>query len=156
MNQARRQHRHDERVERHHVLADDRKQGNSKGEPQGCTETGSSRDTQGEGTGKGIVEDRLHLGASQRQRGSDHHCHQGYRQADLPHDHTHLSGRVIWYKQRLQHLCNAVIRWPQGQVEQQAHQQQHHETGKNQSLAQYQPTVAMTLSALRNANGFHQ
>jgi hypothetical protein len=107
----------------------------------------------GEGTGQRVVEDRLHLGASQRQRGADQYRHQRVWQAHVPDDHPLSGAQRIGVENAGQQLAQAHARGAAGQVGEHAGQQQREQQAHQCAAAQQQAPVAQRCRLQRGRAG---
>ena len=90
IDEQRGEHRHQEGVDRDHVLHGGRKDGNTGNEAECGAETGRCGNAEREGGGERIGKDRLHLSARKRQTRAYRYGHQRDRHADIPDDDPQL------------------------------------------------------------------
>ncbi|MEZ0016931.1 hypothetical protein ABIE76_001578 [Sinorhizobium fredii] len=142
MDEERRQHRHQEGVERHHVLNRDGEDRDTGDEAERSTEAGSRRNAKRERARQRIGEDRLHLGAGDRQRGTDGHRHQRDRHADIPDHHAKLIADGPGAEQRRQDVGKRVVRRSERHVDRYREKQSRKQAGKHQQPARNKGAVA--------------
>ena len=80
-------------------------------------QTGRSRQAQRVGAGQRVVQQRLHLGATQAQGCADHDGHQRHRQPEVPDDGDEAVGRigVVKAQRREGRVHQDVDDFPEGQ-----------------------------------------
>lgn len=97
MDEKRRNHGHDEGIDRHHIMHGTRKDRHTTDERQRRAKTCSGGNAEREGAGERVGQDGLHLRAGNRQRCTNGDRHQRNRHADIPDHHSQLvssSGRI--------------------------------------------------------------
>lgn len=110
MDEERRNHGHDEGIDRHHIMHSTRKDRHAADKRQRRTKTCSSRNAEREGAGKRVGQDGLHLRARNRERCTDSDSHQRYRHTDVPDHDPQLvcsGGRI---SNGRQHLGDCIAR----------------------------------------------